>query len=187
MKLFKYSLIALISISLFSCKKDDDSNNNSDGYLSIMINGQQESFSMSDSDWNTINDGTCFSSSNPTTVDNVDIGNFENGSFTLWVGDEPVTNMTYKCKQNATDYCGTPRAVIYVGGDLEDRLEDLHIEPIFRLEPKGDYDCTISGLTSNTISINWQGELQVMGFNSDVLGTYKATFIANNVAIDDVR
>ena len=70
MKLFKYSLIALISISLFSCKKDDDSNNNSDGYLSIMINGQQESFSMSDSDWNIINDGDCIDLiSNPTTVD----------------------------------------------------------------------------------------------------------------------
>jgi len=131
MKLFKYSLIALISISLFSCKKDDDSNNNSDGYLSIMINGQQESFSMSDSDWNIINDGDCIDLiSNPTTVDYVDIGNFENGHFTLWVGDEPVTNMTYKCKQNATDFCGTPSAVIYVSGDLDDRLEDLHNEPI---------------------------------------------------------
>ncbi len=57
MKLLKYSLIALISISLFSCEKDDDDSaqiapatptnevtiDNSDDYeLDLMISGDEE-------------------------------------------------------------------------------------------------------------------------------------------------
>ncbi len=189
------SIVVLITllIGFQSCKKEDDSvanmsSSSGGATLTLTINGQSEPFPMSSPDWNVINDGNCISwSSGGSFVDYIDIGNFNNGHFTLWVGDNPVTNMTYKCEQDAQEFCSTPRIEIYSGGDLEDKLESIYNEPIFRLEAQGKTDCTVSNLTSNSISMNWAGKIEVLGFSSNVLGVHNATFIATNVPVDDVR
>jgi len=188
-KIISMVLILTILVGFQSCKKDNDlKSSNGGATLTLTINGQAQSFPMSDPDWNMINEGDCISwSGGSALIDYIDIGNFNNGNFTLWVGNEPVTNMTYRCEQDAQDFCNTPKIDIYISGDLEDRLKDIYNQPIFRLEAQGNTDCTVSNLSSNSISMNWSGRIEVLGFGSNVLGVHDATFKATNAPIDDVR
>lgn len=187
-KIISIVVVLTLFVGFQSCDSEKNNPSSSGGAtLTLTINGQAEPFPMSSPAWNTINDGNCINWSGGSLVDNIDIGNFNNGSFTLWVGDNPVTEMTYRCEQDAQDFCGTPNIDIYVSGDLEDRLEDIYNQPIFMLEAQGETDCNVSNLSSNSISMNWAGKIEVLDFSSNVLGVHNATFIATDAPIDDVR
>ena len=180
-------ILSLVWLSLQSCKKENESNSSGTGTFTLTTGGQPQSFPMSDSFFNTIDNGDCISwSGGSAIVDNISFGG-DNGFFTLWVGDNPVTNMTYMVEQGAQDFCGTPNIEIYIRGDLEDKLRSLYNEPISRLEPKGNTNCTVSNLTANSISMNWSGEIEVLDFSDNVLGTHNATFTADNDPIEDLR
>lgn len=190
-KTFKFQiyflLLILVTTSTTSCKKEDDENSSGgNANLTIVINGENKSFSMSDPDWNYISDKvTCFPDA--IFIEQLQIGNFSNGTFNLSAGNETIKNKTYSCQQNAQDYCATPDISINPNGDLENTLEEIYNEPIGLLEPVGSYKCTISRLTPNTVSVNWAGKLQVKGFGNVTLGTYDATFIAVDAPIEDER
>jgi hypothetical protein len=182
----KFLFLILIPLAILGCKKKNQSTGTAS--LKLTINGQEEIFSMSDPDYNNIDNGNCFSwTGSGALVENLVIGDFTNGDFTLWAGNGNISNNNYNCQVNATDYCGTPHFEIYVAGDLNTRLEQLYNTPIFKLEPSANGTVKVSDLGQGKVSLSWSGNLNVMDFNSNILGTLSSTFAANKVAVTDNR
>jgi hypothetical protein len=182
----KSLLFFLFLLIILGCKKKNQ--NAGSASLKLTINGTEESFSMSDPDYNNLAFGDCFNlSGSGSLVEILTIGDFNNGSFDLWPGNGTISNNNYGCQINSADYCGTPHFEIWVNGNLNTRLEQLYNVPIFKLEPSANSTVTVSDLGQNKGSVSWSGNLNILDFNSDVLGVLPASFNANNVTIIDNR
>ena len=181
--LSKIILSTLLIFTVLSCNKNNGVQEGT-ATLKLTINGQQESFDMSDPDVNSINNGNCNGSS---IVDYMSLGDFENGTFDFWAGNATLTNNTYSCVQNAQNFCASPHIEIYVMGTLDNRLEDIYNVPIFRLEPSSNTTIEISELGQGKVSVSWSGNLNVLDFGGNIIGVIPATFNADKVSVDDFR
>jgi hypothetical protein len=185
--LSKIILSTLLIFTVLSCNKNNGVQEGT-ATLKLTINGQQESFDMSDPDMNSINNGDCIDFVNGSSiVDYMSLGDFENGTFNFWAGNATLTNNTYSCIQNAQNFCASPRIEIYAWGTLDNRLEDIYNVPIFRLEPSSNTTIKISELGQGKVSVSWSGNLNVLDFSSNIIGVIPATFNADKVSVDDFR
>ena len=189
MKKSKIILLFLITTLLnFSCNNDDNSSGGGSAQLNLTIDGAIESFNMSNQDWNEISSGNCTDFFGPNAiVEYIDIGNFSNGSFTLWVGNNTIEEGVFPIGDETLSFCSRVRIEIYISGGLENRLQSITNQPILKLEPNGISELNILNFDSNRISLEWEGRLNVLGYDDNILRTLEGSFIASNVFIEDFR